>query len=137
MATTQVFQVKLRSLNRLGMFTYSAIPGSVPVRGTEILTDTFPLHLYLLKEGLCAFIRLHAVLQLDWSGRGRTRTRSISHRKFWLDLMDSFQIQHLAMEVDHTWGGMPPRMYQVDLDSFKEGVPDWFGDFTVYTDGSK
>ena len=32
---------------------------------------------------------------------------------------------------------MPPKQYQVDTTSFELGTPDWFGHFTIYTDGSK
>ena len=131
------FRDKLRSINRLGMSTYTSFPKSSPVRAIERLTDTFPLHLYILKEGLCAFIRLHADLHLDWSGKGRTKSFSTSHRKFWHDLIDSLQVNHLLLEVDHTWGGMPPKGYQVDINSFALGQPDWFAQYTVYTDGSK
>ena len=128
---------KLRSLNRLALSTIAPFPTSSPGRTVEMMTDTFPLHLYILKEGLCAFIRLHDQLQLDWSGQGRTISCSTSHRKFWLDLIDSLQISHLTLSVDHTWGNMPPKQYQVDLSSFDHGSPDWFGHFTIYTDGSK
>ena len=130
-------RTKLRSLNRLALSTLTSFPSSSPIQVSEILTDTFPLHLYLLKEGLCAFIRLHSQLQLDWSGLGHSQNFSISHRKFWLDLLQTYELSHLTQEVDHTWGGMPPKLYQVDLDSFNSGRPDWFGDLTIYTDGSK
>ena len=90
-----------------------------------------------MKEGLCAFVRLHSQLQLDWSGQSRSRTFSTSHRKFWLDLLQTLNLTHLTQEVDHTWGGMPPKQYQIDLESFTHGTPDWFGDLTIYTDGSK
>ena len=62
------FQDSLRSLNGLALSTMASYPNSSPIRGVEMLTDTCPLHLYILKEGLCTFIRLHASLPLDWSG---------------------------------------------------------------------
>ena len=135
------YEEKFRRLNRMAMNTYAPFPRSSPTRLVELLTDTFPLHLYVRKEGLCAYIRLSESLQLNWSGVDETiTTHNISHRKFWLNLKTQLDLDEItSIPSDYcffrpsTFGGV-----NVNLESFSGG--DEFlrhSDVSIYTDGSK
>ena len=131
---------KFRRLNRMAMNTYAPFPRSTPTRLLELLTDTFPLDIYVKKEGLCAYIRLQQGLQLTWRGLDPTLlTHNISHRKFWIDLKTELELDDITsipsdlcdfrslyhhFELNElSFGGDPVHLGQVD--------------FNVYTDGSK
>ena len=128
---------KLRKLNRLGMSTYTRFLPSTPTRALEILTDTFPLHLYTQKEALCAFIRLIAIMTLNWRGFNGNIRFSVGHRKYWLQLIENFQLENFT-NVDTCFVPRPDNSFVVDLDSFEEGyVVRNRASWAVYTDGSR
>ena len=128
---------KLRKLNRLGMATYTRFLRSTPTRALEILTDTFPLHLYTQKEALCAFIRLISIMTLNWRGFNNNIRYSVGHRKYWLDLVDRFQLNDF-LNVDTCYVPRPDSSFSVIFESFNDDYIqlDHAG-WVVYTDGSK
>ena len=132
---------KFRRLNRMAMNTYAPFPRSTPTRLVEILTDTFPLDLYVKKEGLCAFIRLRENLQLTWPGFDNTiRTHNISHRKFWIDLKTQLDLEDIISIPSDVCTFRPSTNGDVNviLESFN-GDPIYLelADVNVFTDGSK
>ena len=140
-AVERAYVEKFRRLNRMAMNTYTPFPRSSPTRLVEILTDTFPLDLYVRKEGLCAFIRLNGGLPLDWEGVDDTvRTHNISHRKFWIDLKSKLDLNDITMiPSDYCFSRLPGLgNIIVNLESFS-GHADFLEhtDVNVFTDGSK
>ena len=130
---------KFRSFNRMAMNTYAPFPRSSPTRLVEILTDTFPLDLYVRKEGLCAFIRLGESVALNWGGVDNTLlTHNISHRKFWTDLKTQLELNDITSIPSDYCFFRSIGNANVILDSFS-GDPAFLDlyDVNVYTDGSK
>ena len=75
---------KVRRLNRMAMNTYAKVHSSTPTLTMELVTDTFPLKLYLQKEATCAYVRLQDCLTLTWpgvnrSGSQRSQLKSLQH----------------------------------------------------------
>ena len=132
---------KLRKINRLAIATYTLFPRSSPTRAVEILTDTFPLHIWLEKEALCAFIRLAKLLPLTWTGRNNNRRRNVAHRRFWVDKIEEYGITSLLLENDSCSILAPKLSFTIHSDSFRAD-PSYFrslerSEWEVYTDGSK
>ena len=132
---------KFRRINRMAMSTYAPFPRSTPTRLVELLTDTFPLHLYVKKEGLCAYIRLQENLSLTWDGHDRSvLTHNISHRKYWIDLKSQLGLEEITSIPSDVcyFRSSPHGGVDVRIDSF-EGGEDFltFSDINVFTDGSK
>ena len=137
---TDGYVVKFRRLNRMAINTYAPFPRSSPTRLVEILTDTFPLDLYVRKEGLCAYIRLQNELQLTWSGVDDTLLmNNISHRKFWIDLKSNLDLELItSVPNDLCNFRVFERGYSVLMESFSGGQEFLEHlDYNVYTDGSK
>ena len=130
---------KFRRVNRMAMNTYAPFPRSSPTRLVEILTDTFPLDLYVRKEGLCAYIRLSESLQLDWYGSDDTLlTHNTSHRKFWIDLKTELNLDEITAIPSDVCFHRSLRRLNVNLESFS-GDPNFLvhSDVNIFTDGSK
>lgn len=138
---TPALEQRLRRLNRLAISTYTLFPRSTPTRGVELLTDTFPLHLWLEKEALCAFVRLAKLLPLNWSGLNRNKRRNVAHRRFWSYKMEEYEIQDLLLETDSCYSICPELQFTIAHDSFHSShefflsleVASW----RIFTDGSK
>ena len=116
-------------------------PRSTPTRLIELLTDTFPLDLYVLKEGLCAYIRLRENLPLTWNGFDSTvLTHNISHRKFWIDLKLQLDLEEITLIPLDVCNFRPSTNGDVNviLDSFS-GEPEFLelSGINVFADGSK
>ena len=133
------FQDQLRHINRLAMCTYTKFPRSTPTRMLEIASDTFPCHLYLIKEALCAFVRLLPLMRLNWTGMNGNINYSTSHRKYWYNLLDEFDIQGYE-ELDTCYEVNVARTFRVWTEGFGDRgfytrlpMVSW----EVYTDGSK
>lgn len=71
--------LKLRRLNRLSISTYAKVHRSSPSRALEIITDTIPLHIYLQKEAVRAYVRLQNTLTLTCAGLDRRNPSIRSH----------------------------------------------------------
>ena len=132
---------KLRSLNRLALSTYTLFPRSTPTRSIELLTDTFPLHLWLEKEALCAFVRLVNRLPLTWTGMNKNKRRNVAHRRYWSLLIEDYELSELLLEIDSCYMIPPPLQFQILEDSFRQEVSYYRqlrkSFWQVYTDGSK
>lgn len=122
----------------MAMNTYAPYPRSTPTRLLEILTDTFPLDLYVQKEGLCAYIRLQSGLPLTWTGFDTTRgTHNIFHCNFWIGLkteLDLDEIISVPSDLCHDMGHLQ-RNFEV-LEEIFGGDPALLSDMSVFTDGS-
>ena len=126
---------RLRSFQRLGMSLYAPVPKSVPTRAMEVSTDTIPLHLYLLKEGLCAYIRLHRLLPLEWDGLSHSKRHNVSHRLYWRRLLEQNNLLHLLGDFDYTIEATPEQKF---VSLVGDGVFRDPGEgFLAFTDGSK
>ena len=138
-AVKGVFIEKFRRINRLGMNSYAQFPCSTPTLTVELLTDTFPFQLYIQKEGLCAFIRLQDRLPLSWPGTYGNLRHNVSHRKFWKNLLLSFDMVDItSVPSDECLEGRPPSNIIFRVESFINNEPFLeHVDFNVYTDGSK
>ena len=140
-ALVRGYLTKFRRINRMAMNMYAPFPRSTPTRLVELLTDTFPLDLYVLKEGLCAYIRLRENLPLTWNGFDNTvLTHNISHRKFWIDLKLQLDLEEITSIPSDVCNFCPSTHGDVNviLDSFS-GEPEFLelSDINVFTDGSK
>ena len=132
---------KLRRINRLAMCTYTLFPHSLPTRGLEILTDTFPLHLWLFKEALCAYVRLAKQLLLTWPGTNKNKRGNIAHRRFWALKVEEFDLSTLLLHVDSCYFQADRPLYIIRTDSFHKDISyvqqipttGW----QIFTDGSK
>ena len=138
---SETIQEKLRKINRLAIATYTLFPRSTPTRAVELITDTFPLHLWLEKEALCTFIRLAKQLPLDWAGTNSNKRHNIAHRRFWANKLIEYDITDLLLEVDTCYTLAPVKRFKIRTDSFHKDPaflhalpkPRW----DIYTDGSK
>ena len=132
---------KLRSFNRLGLSTYTLFPKSTPTRAVELLTDTFPLHLWLEKEAMCAYIRLAKLLPLTWSGRNANKRHNTAHRRYWADKIEVYELDELLLELDYCAELAPVKLFQVHKESFHTDISFLStlqtATWEVYTDGSK
>ena len=132
---------KLRTLNRLALSTYTMFPRSTPTRAVELLTDTFPLHLWLEKEALCAYIRLAKKLPLTWSGTNKNKRRNVAHTRFWANKVEEYDISALLLETDSCYSLAPQMLFVVHKDSFHQERVYFdqlgHGEWEVFTDGSK
>ena len=132
---------RLRNLNRLALSTMTLVPRSTPTQAIEILTDTFPLHLWLEKEAICSYIRLFKLLPLTWSGKNRNKTRNTAHRRFWADKISEYDISELLLEIDTCYIRISHRNFVIHEDSFHQPIsfyntiPESY--FQIFTDGSK
>lgn len=132
-------QDQLRHVNRLALSTCTKFPRSTQTRMLEIAFDTFPCHLYLVKEALCAFVRLLPLMRLSWTGRNGNINYSTSHRRHWYDLLEEYNIQgyeelHSCYVINMT------RNFKVwnegfGVRNFYESLP--MAKWEVFTDGSK
>ena len=126
----------------MGMNTYARVHSSTPTQTMEIMTDTFPLDLYLQKEATCAYVRLRNSLTLNWSGLSRSG-RQKSHLKSLWYLVRDLGVHKLMLNQDDC-DVVNPADIEVKFDSFenplryKDYLPftDDFG-LHIYTDGSK
>ena len=132
---------KVRRLNRMAMNTYATVHSSTPTRSMELMTDTFPLDLYLQKEATCAFVRLRNLLTLRWCGLSRSGLQ-LSHLKSLSLLVVELGVNELMVNQDDCDANNPGDI-QVRYDTFENplGYRDFLGfdDYSlhVFTDGSK
>ena len=138
---TPILRQYLRRVNRLAISTYTLFPRSTPTQGVELLTDTFPLHLWMEKEAICAFVRLSHLLPLTWSGVNKNKRRNTAHRRFWSLKLEEYGLTTLLLEVDVCYSLSPPLSFSVLKESFRD--PEYFRQtldmmsWRVWTDGSK
>ena len=132
---------RLRKLNSLALHTYTLIPRSLPVRGLELLTDTIPLHLWLQKEAICAYIRLADKLTIDWRGVCHWKHNNVAHRKFWSDKVREYDLDALLLSIDECFSRSTVKNFVVDIESFHKTLQYvrqiHKGKWVVFTDGSK
>ena len=132
---------KVRRLNRMAMNTYATVHSSMQSQSMELMTDTFPLDLYLQKEATCAFVRLRNLLTLRWCGVSRPGAQ-LSHLKSLSLLVVKLGVNELMVNQDDCDANNPGDI-QVRYDTFEDplGYRAYLGldDFPlrVFTDGSK
>ena len=108
----------LLQLNRLAMSLYASAHRSTPTRVLEIMTNTMPLHLFILSTALATYVRVHSVLPtVDWTGSGKRKTFNTCHLQFWLDRIRDKDLLDLLTESDVTSAPMPPQKYKVECTS--------------------
>ena len=132
---------KVRRLNRMAMNTYARVHSSTPTRSMELMTDTFPLDLYLQKEATCAYVRLRNNLTLNWCGVSRSGLQRSHLRSLW-HLVRDLGVHELMLRQDDC-DVVNPGDILVHYDSFTDADKHreflTFEDFPlhVFTDGSK
>ena len=132
---------ELRRLDRMAMNTYAKVHSSTPSRTLELLSDTFPLHLYLRKEATCAYVRLQNSLVLNWHGESRSGLQR-SHLRSLQHLVRDLGVHELMLQQDDCDVNNPADVV-ICQDSFTDPLKyrDYLehDDFPihVFTDGSK
>ena len=111
------------------------------MQGVELLTDTFPLHLWLYKEALCAYMRLAKKLELTWTGKRNTIRRHTAHRRFWAEKVIEYDLEALLLDNDVGFARATVTNFIVNTDSFHK-TAQYIQDlekqhWTAFTDGSK
>ena len=133
-------RTKLRRLNRLGISMYAKVHRSSPSRGLEVITDTFPLDLYLQKEAVCAYVRLQNVLTLTWTGLDRRNPRQRSHLLMLQHAVTDHGIHRLMIDMDVCNLPKPAALFSIQTLTFRhrEAYREFESSVCrVYTDGSK
>ena len=139
-AQTESNSKKLRHVNRLAMNTYASFHRSTPTRGLELITHTFPLHLYIMKEAVCAYVRLKGILTLDWNGFHRFNPTVYSHRKQLQHWVIGLGISDLIDNLDDWNGDVNIPTFKIVQESFND--TNHFRQYMdkqvrIFTDGSK
>ena len=132
---------KVRRLNRMAMNTYAKVHSSTPTLTLELMTDTFPLKLYLQKEATCAYVRLQNNLTLEWHGESRSGLQR-SHLRSLQHLVRDLGVHELMLQQDECDATNPADIV-VMQDTFADplayraflGVADF--PLQIFTDGSK
>ena len=132
---------KVRQLNRMAMNMYAKVHSSTPTRTMELVTDTFPLKLYLQKQVTCAYVRLQDCLTCTWpgvnlSGSQRSHLKSLQH------LVRDLGVHEHMLQRD-TCDSNNPSDIRVMHHTFTD--PEAYRDYLslddcpiqVFTDGSK
>ena len=129
---------ELRRLNRAAINSIVRTPRSTPTRAMEIILDIFPLHLFIMKEGIAAYHRLQRQSSLQWDGITLNYTSAVSHLRFWDYLSHDMGLQESDGNSDRCLIMQPTRRFVLDLESFVN-MADCQGqvECNVYTDGSK
>ena len=133
-------QKKLRRLNRIAINTYATVHRSTPSRGLEIMTDTFPLHLYLRKEAVCSYIRLKNVLTLRWTGLDRRNPHLLSHLLALQRETITLGVNNAMHNVDTCDMGRPDVHFVICNNTFRNRdayIPFLDSSCCIFTDGSK
>lgn len=123
------------------MNTYAKVHSSTPTQTMELITDTFPLKLYLQKEATCAYVRLQNSLTLRWHGISRSGNQR-SHLKSLQHLVRDLGVHELMLQQDECDVTNPADVI-VHQDSFTDAL--LYRTFLdqeefplhVFTDGSK
>ena len=132
---------KVRRLNRMAMNTYAKVHSSTPTMTMEIVTDTFPLDLYLKKEAACAYVRLQNVLTLTWHGVSRSGNQR-SHLKSLHHLIRDLGIHEIMVKQDVCDANNPADVVVqqdtfTDSSKYMEYLDSEEFPLLVFTDGSK
>ena len=123
------------------MNTYAKVHSSSPTRKMELITDTFPLKLYLMKEAACAYVRLQNNLTLRWTGINRSGSQR-SHLKSLQHLVRDVGVHELMLQQDECDANNPADI-KILYDSFADplyhrrllSTPEF--PLHIFRDGSK
>ena len=128
-------QAKLRRVNRMAINTFANFPKSTPTTALEVSLDVMPLHLFCLKEGILAALRLDRVLNLDWDGTNHLKTHSVSHLRHWRNKLDRLRINNDESDACYTRNDNPK--YKINKESFDgKRRHRLHTQYNAYTDGS-
>ena len=132
---------KVRRLNWMAMNTYAKVHSSTPTMAMELISDTFPLNLYLKKEATCAFIRLQNVLTLTWHGVSRSGNQR-SHLKSLHHLVRDLGVHDIMLKQDDCDVNNPADVVVRqetfnDRTKYREFLDLGKYPLLVFTDGSK
>ena len=131
---------KIRRLNRAGMNMYATVHRSTPTRGMELITDTFPLELYIRKEAVSSYVRLQQVLTLRWEGFHRHTPHIKLHLLSLKESAEELGIHQLMLDIDACDLPRPESTYLVDVTSFQDRgkYKEYMKSICrIFTDGSK
>ena len=128
---------KLEVLNRLALSLCTQVPKSTPTAALGVLLHIEPLQLYIPKMGLSSFYRLQAHSPLDWSGTFQRKFYSVSHRRYWLDLIQRLDLPPVDSTLDTISRPSNKAGYTIDLQSFSATSRPFPAEVNIYTDGSR
>ena len=129
---TDAKEKKVRRLNRLAMNTFATVHSSTPTQAMELITDTFPLKLYLMKEATCAFVRLQNTLTLTWHGINQTGSQR-SHLKSLQHLVRDLGVHELMLRRDDC-DAVNPADIMIRYETFTDQTR--YLDFITFSNGS-
>ena len=131
---TKTVMEKMTRLNRLIACSMLPMRRSTPSNGLEVILDLPPLDLKVEERALKTMLRVLPVIPSKWDGLGRNK--EIGHLKWGANELKKMGIDPLKNDTCPTTLNIS-RKFQVDLDSFKSGLPDSETLINCYSDGSK
>ena len=128
--------MNLKKLDRLALLSCAQAKPSTPTEGLRIVLDLLPLDLFLCQEATLAFYRAGKTVELDWSGLGKNKRFSISHRKYWSQTMAELGL------TDSESDRLRCKSWTTDFPCVKQSFRDpdkkvALKGHQVFTDGSK
>ena len=127
-------RTKLSKLNRLMAITMMPTRKNTPTAGLEVILDLMPLELKLEEHALKAFLRIIPKSRYKWDGIPLVGSEC-GHLKWGKDKLHDLGFTDFSFD-DASELNLDSK-YEVDLDSFKSGLPDSNSNTLCYTDGSK
>ena len=138
-AQAKQFQDKLEKLNRLCALTMMPARKSTPTAGLEMILDMKPLDLKIEESALKALTQVLPQSFSKWDGMSTTTPSSkkmtFGHLRWGIHRLQSMGVYSKCF--DQTNELNLNKGYEVDLESFKSGLPESSTEVCVYTDGSK
>ena len=125
---------QLSKLNRLMALTMMPARKKTPTAGLEVILDLMPLELKLEEHALKAFLRIIPKSKYKWDGIPLVGSEC-GHLKWGKDKL--LYLGFKDYSFDDTSELNLDSKFEVDLESFKSGLPDSNSNTLCYTDGSK
>ena len=130
---TKTTRDKLGKLNRLISCCMLAMRRSTPTNGLEVILNLPPLDLKVEERALKTMLRVIPQATFKWNGLGNGE---VGHLKWGATELKNLGIDPLFNDSCPATLNIS-RKFQVDLDSFKSGLPISDNYTKCYTDGSK
>jgi hypothetical protein len=108
---------KLKALDRLAKRSMAIISRKCPQASLEILTDTIPIDLMVLKTGIATYCRLKKVLPAPCMHiTYKHKMHSKPHLQYWEDQLEKLELSVQATDQceEYIW----EKSFHINLDSF-------------------
>ncbi len=127
---------ELTKLNRLALISLGHLRHSTPTAGLEIINHVMPLPMWIMYEGVAAYIRTQGNNILSEGDMFTNKQSKKGHRQFsreYLNVLGVTAIQSDFIPHARVW----EKYYKVNVNSFDKGSPpENHRNFKIYTDGS-